>query len=81
MPGVGDDYKAQVKAATDIVQLIGRTVALRPSPEPLSEEVFAGAVRALKGSFDPEWGGLRGAPKFPQPMALEVLRYMERSRT
>ena len=29
MPGVGDDYKAQVKAATDIVQLIGRTVALK----------------------------------------------------
>ena len=29
MPGVGDDYKAQVKGATDIVQLIGRTVALK----------------------------------------------------
>jgi DNA primase len=29
MSGVGDDYKAQVRAATDIVQLIGRTVALK----------------------------------------------------
>ncbi len=29
MPGVGDDYKAQVRAATDIVQLISRTVALK----------------------------------------------------
>src|SRR6266404_6972291 len=29
MPVLGDDYKAQVKAATDIVELIGRTVALK----------------------------------------------------
>src|ERR1700685_4656379 len=29
MTGTGDDYKAQVKAATDIVQLIGRRVALK----------------------------------------------------
>jgi DNA primase len=29
MAGLNDDYKAQVKAATDIVQLIGRTVALK----------------------------------------------------
>jgi DNA primase len=29
MAGISDDYKAQIKAATDIVQLIGRTVALK----------------------------------------------------
>ena len=31
MSGFGDDYKTQVRAATDIVQLIGRTVALKRS--------------------------------------------------
>ena len=56
-----------------LVDAIGRTASLRASADALSDDVFAGAVRSLKGMFDPEWGGLRGAPKFPQPMTLEVL--------
>ena len=59
--------------STRVVEAIAGTAALRASPDPLSDDVFASAVSALKGMFDPEWGGLRGAPKFPQPMALEVL--------
>src|SRR5947207_4594783 len=59
--------------STRVVEAIAGTAALRSSPDPLSDDVFASAVSALKGMFDPEWGGLRGAPKFPQPMALEVL--------
>src|SRR5205823_904178 len=31
------------------------------------------AVRALKTMFDPDWGALGRAPKFPQPMTLELL--------
>ena len=31
------------------------------------------AVDQLLAASDPEWGGLGGAPKFPQPMAQEVL--------
>jgi uncharacterized protein YyaL (SSP411 family) len=56
-----------------IVEGIGRMASLRASQEPLSEDVLAGAIRELKNAFDPEWGGLRGAPKFPQPMTLELL--------
>jgi uncharacterized protein YyaL (SSP411 family) len=31
------------------------------------------AVADLAGTFDPEWGGFGGAPKFPQPSTLELL--------
>jgi uncharacterized protein len=56
-----------------VVEAIGRSTTLMASSDPLSDDLWNGAVRALKSMFDPEWGGLRGAPKFPQPMALEVL--------
>src|SRR5207249_2027776 len=56
-----------------VVDGIGRIALLRGSDEPLSEQVLTGAVQGLKGSFDAEWGGLGGAPKFPQPMTLELL--------
>jgi uncharacterized protein YyaL (SSP411 family) len=59
--------------SSHVVEAIGRTASLRASPDPLSEDLWNGAVQALKSMFDPEWGGLRGAPKFPQPMALEAL--------
>ena len=50
-------------------------IARRPSPseEPLTEEILRGALDALRRSFDPEWGGFGQAPKFPQPMTLELL--------
>jgi uncharacterized protein YyaL (SSP411 family) len=38
------------------------------------------AGRGLVAQHDPEYGGFGGAPKFPQPMALEfLLRYAQRS--
>ena len=68
------DQRAEIdQQSSRVVQAIGRTASLRASSDPLSEELWNGAVHALKSMFDPEWGGLRGAPKFPQPMALEVL--------
>ena len=38
-----------------------------------SPELLDRTVEALLGRFDPEWGGLGRAPKFPQPAMLETL--------
>ncbi len=39
----------------------------------LSEDLLAFAARALGSEYDSAEGGFGGAPKFPQPMALEFL--------
>jgi len=57
-----------------IVEAIGRRV--RPSEEPLTDEVLDEAMATLRASFDSEHGGFGGAPKFPQPMTLEFLLRM-----
>jgi uncharacterized protein len=54
-----------------VVEAISRTPAT--SPEPLTEDILQEAVRGLRQSFDPEWGGFGQAPKFPQPTTLELV--------
>jgi uncharacterized protein YyaL (SSP411 family) len=54
-------------------QAIGRQTQLRESRDPLSEDVMQSAFAALARTFDRQWGGFGGAPKFPQPMTLEFL--------
>jgi len=44
-----------------------------PGPEPLSLNVLETARNRLQQDFDSEFGGSRGAPKFPQPMHIELL--------
>jgi hypothetical protein len=56
-----------------VVASISRAAMLGASREELSEDVAAQASRALRAAFDPAWGGIGGAPKFPQPMTLEFL--------
>ena len=56
-----------------VVEAISRTGRLSESREVLSEEVAAQALQRLKASVDRRWGGLGGAPKFPQPMTFEFL--------
>jgi uncharacterized protein YyaL (SSP411 family) len=46
---------------------------LTPVDDVGAEEIAAEAFTAFRSSFDPEWGGFGGAPKFPQPMNLEYL--------
>jgi uncharacterized protein YyaL (SSP411 family) len=43
------------------------------STEPLTDELLRSALDGLRRAFDPEWGGFGPAPKFPQPMTLELL--------
>jgi uncharacterized protein YyaL (SSP411 family) len=56
----------------ELLALLGRTL---PSPAPgvsLQRTPIAMAVQELKSQFDPEHGGLGGAPKFPHPSELEL---------
>jgi uncharacterized protein YyaL (SSP411 family) len=56
-----------------LARAIGRSSSLGPSADPLSEDVLRAAFATLVRGFDRQWGGLAGAPKFPQPMMLEFL--------
>ncbi len=54
---------------------------LLQSTDPLDPAVPDRAASALAGSFDRLHGGLRGAPKFPQPMTWEfLLHHYHRTR-
>ena len=54
---------------------IDQSMTAPSAGEPLTHEVTEHALRAIQAAFDPRWGGLAGAPKFPQPMMWEfVLR-------
>jgi len=44
-----------------------------PSNEPLTSALLVEAVRGLRRTFDPLWGGFGNAPKFPPASALEFL--------
>jgi hypothetical protein len=65
-----DEARAQARRVVDAIERAG---TLRPSADPLSDEVLQQAFSRLRGSFDPTWGGFGGAPKFPQPMTVEFL--------
>jgi uncharacterized protein YyaL (SSP411 family) len=54
-----------------VVEAISRSS--EGSTEPLTEELMRSAHEGLRRAFDPEWGGFGSAPKFPQPMTLELL--------
>jgi uncharacterized protein len=54
-----------------VVDAISRAPA--SSADPLTEEVLRSAFDSVRQAFDPEWGGFGPAPKFPQPMTLELL--------
>jgi uncharacterized protein len=75
--GVADAYREQRDVTEEqgrrVLQVISRAAALTQSESALDESVLRGALESLRQSFDPEWGGFGGAPKFPQPMTLEFL--------
>jgi uncharacterized protein YyaL (SSP411 family) len=61
------------RSAAQLVDAIGRAGHRPPSSEPLTESLIAEAIRGLRASFDPEWGGFGRAPKFPPHSVLELL--------
>ena len=69
----GGDLERQADALTDAIRDAGRRP---PSSEPLTTGLLTGAASSLAESFDPEWGGFGGAPKFPPASTLEFLLRM-----
>ncbi|MFM7526330.1 MAG: thioredoxin domain-containing protein, partial [Actinomycetota bacterium] len=65
-----DDINGNVEA---LVENIGRTSQIRQSGDRASIDAFRAAVAQYDSTFDPQWGGFGGAPKFPGTMALELL--------
>jgi uncharacterized protein len=61
------------RSAEQLVEAVRRSSELRPSTEPLTEAVLAGAARGLAAAFEPGYGGWGRAPKFPNAPALEFL--------
>jgi uncharacterized protein YyaL (SSP411 family) len=75
-----------LEQADELTKSLGRSALVRPADDLPTVEQLDQAVGALLGASDPVWGGLGGAPKFPQPMAQEALlaaaaRGDERART
>jgi uncharacterized protein YyaL (SSP411 family) len=56
-----------------VAQALAAGAAAAASDEPLAEELLRTAHASFASSFDPRWGGFGQAPKFPQPMSLELL--------
>ena len=55
-----------------VTEAIERTSRLAASAEPLTDDVLLSAFGGLRRAFDPRRGGFGRAPKFPQPMTLEL---------
>jgi uncharacterized protein YyaL (SSP411 family) len=77
---VADAYRERrgdvARQASAIVEAVRQSAELRPSNDPLTENMLSEATRALQRQFDREWGGWGGAPKFPQASTLEFLLRM-----
>jgi uncharacterized protein YyaL (SSP411 family) len=62
-----------VQQADQLTGALGRTALVVPGEGiPTTEQVDAAFHRLVRAT-DPDHGGLGGAPKFPQPMAMEAL--------
>ncbi len=73
-----DDAWKERRPAVDaqaerIAQAVTRELAHAPPPTPLDARVAVRAVEALLSFHDRTNGGFGGAPKFPQPVYLELL--------
>lgn len=72
-----DAVGQSARALTDAVR---ENTDLRPPAGSVDASVLDRAFQSLETRFDEGWGGLAGAPKFPQPLALEfILRYWKRT--
>ncbi len=59
-----------------VTAAITRATQVAASAQPLTDALLGGAVQAYRRAFDPDWGGFSPAPKFPQPMGVELLLRM-----
>ena len=69
-----------MQSGRQLAESLGQGDRLRRATTLLTDELLFTAFQGLSSQFDEEWGGLGGAPKFPQPMIWEfVLRFFKRT--
>ncbi|MDP9067650.1 MAG: thioredoxin domain-containing protein [Actinomycetota bacterium] len=61
-----------------LVEQMDPLARLRPSTELITSQILDAALAGLRSSFDEEWGGFGRAPKFPQPMTLDLAMRLNR---
>jgi uncharacterized protein len=64
------DVERQAARIDDALRSIARTA---PSREPLTSSLLVDATRGIARTFDRQFGGFGGAPKFPAASTLELL--------
>jgi len=62
-----------LEQADTLTEALGRTAQVEAGEELPGLEALNAALAQLSEAFDPEWGGFGRAPKFPQPMNLELV--------
>ncbi|MBI3678850.1 MAG: thioredoxin domain-containing protein [Acidobacteria bacterium] len=69
-----------LESSGDITRQLGEMLAAKAPPAVLDESALESCYYALRRSFDPQWGGFGGAPKFPRPVQFDFLfRYYWRT--
>ena len=64
-----DELQQNVDA---LVEAIGRTAHVEPADSINAAQLTTTTLDAIRKSFDSEWGGFGGAPKFPSTFALDL---------
>jgi uncharacterized protein len=64
------------RSARQLVDHLASSADVRPSADPLTETLLRDALRNVRASYEPRWGGFGGAPKFPPASTLEYLLRM-----
>jgi uncharacterized protein YyaL (SSP411 family) len=73
---LADTYATEPEKVTGNVTALAEALAKQSENRAgagLDREVLDEVAERMAGQIDPVWGGLRGAPKFPQPGILELL--------
>ncbi len=75
------DREKVEKTGNDLVDAIGRTMAIPPGTQLPGVDVLHKASRIYKQEFDPVNGGTQGAPKFPSSLPVRfLLRHWRRTK-
>ncbi len=77
LEGISDAWHAQrdkiLEASNQLADAVSESLAAAREPVPVGRPQVERAVQALLASFDRTNGGFGGAPKFPQPVFVELL--------
>ncbi|HEX7382418.1 MAG TPA: thioredoxin domain-containing protein [Nevskiaceae bacterium] len=69
-----DGHRGELQAQADELRAwLQRVQAASPSDLPTVEAAAHNALQRIRAHSDPDWGGSRGAPKFPRAIELEWL--------